>query len=360
MGWPESQCTYVWIFSIGRGNAAFLRSGLNQGFILDMGGGNLFDPAKFIKQRFAPKLDPYNKRAIAQVVLSHPHSDHIFQCGELVDGQELHPRLLTCPHDKDYKDGNPSYEKVDWKRIENADGSNKEILTAYRSLFADRNLPLQTICYESRRSIPNLEYGVYYVRPPICDDLHEEDTKYCNATSIVFYYRHGDHTILFPGDITPEAMRIILNEDQGLEKRYTIFDSSFSSHHPKWHEMTNSQPSLRSLLRDRGLSILVAPHHGLESCYSQEVFDEIRGGKPQLVAISERRHKDKSPGKIHPRYQSDDGASGLTVQIEGKPEFRRSATTLNGHHILIVFAGTGRPRVYLDKDPNKLLALLDN
>lgn len=81
-------------------------------------------------------------------------------------------------------------------------------------------------------------------------------------------------------------------------------------------------------------------------------------GKPRLVVISERRRKNKSPGRIDPRYQSEQGASGLDVEIQGKNERRRSLTTVAGHHILITFSGTGRPRVYANTDPMALLNII--
>jgi hypothetical protein len=35
MSWVNSGCTFVWIFSVGRGICAFIRTGLNQGFFVD-------------------------------------------------------------------------------------------------------------------------------------------------------------------------------------------------------------------------------------------------------------------------------------------------------------------------------------
>ena len=360
MSWWNSQCTHIWIFSVGRGNAAFLRTGLNQGFILDMGTGDLIDPAKFIQDNFLPRLDNYKGSKIAQVILSHPHADHVSQCSALGKGEKLYSSLLTCPHDKDIPPEIGQNEKVDWARIEDPSGQNKDLLDAYRHLFTGRCVPLQTINYDSSRDIPNLEYGIYYIRPPICNDLHSENTKYGNAMSLVFYLRHGEHTVLFPGDITPEAMELILEEKDGLEKRYSILTAGFSDKYPRWHIETQNQPSLKSFLSSRGLTILIAPHHGLESCYSEELYDAIRGGKPRLVVISERRRKNESPGRIDTRYQSEQGASGLDVEIQGKTERRRSITTVSGHHILIVFSGTGRPRVYANTDPMALLNIISS
>lgn len=79
MAWQDSLATHIWIFSVGRGNAAFIRTGLNQGFILDMNASE-FDPAQFIKKKLVKKVSAYNNSSIAQAVLSHPHADHIAQC----------------------------------------------------------------------------------------------------------------------------------------------------------------------------------------------------------------------------------------------------------------------------------------
>ena len=362
MGWPRSLSTHIWIFNVGRGNAAFIRSGLNQGFIVDTGGGEEFDPASFIHETFVTKLDPYKENKIAQVTLSHPHSDHISQCERLKSkdpkGASLYPTLLTCPNDKDYKGGTESKEKINWNRIKNPKGTEK-LLDTYKDLFSDRQLPLQTIQFDSKRTIPNLEYGIYYIRPPVCEKIHEKnDQAYGNCTSIMFYFRHGQHTILFPADMTPEGMKHVLEEKNGVEKRYTRFDRKLSEEHPDWREKTSDQPSLKSLLKSMGLSILVAPHHGLESGFSLDLYAAISGGRPQLVVLSERLHKRETDGSIHSRYYSEKGASGLTVEIEGKKETRRSLSTIKGHHILIVFEGTGPPKVYADKSPEKLLEKL--
>jgi len=260
-------------------------------------------------------------------------------------------------HDK--TDGSAKPEAVDWSRIKNPKGSDDNI-RIYKSLYEARSLPLQTICYDSRRSVPNLEYGLYYVRPPVVGKIYpDNDQEYVNGTSMIVFYRHGYHTLLLPGDITPDAFKHILDEGDGLEKRYTIFDRRQSSAHPRWHDTTCDQPSLKSLLSTYGLSILVAPHHGLKSGYSEDLYQAIKDGKPGLVVISEKRHLSKSDGEVEPLYQSPDGSKGQKVDIEGKEEFRNSVSTRDGHHMLILFQGTGgQPQVYLEKDPETLLKKL--
>lgn len=355
MSWERSYDTHIWIFSIGRGMAAFVRTGLNHGFIVDMACSDDFKPVDFIRETFSKKLDKHKDFRIAQAILSHAHRDHIQQCEHLTDGKPLRPQLLTCPNDRQ------AGEEVDWDRICDDREGSAELLQTYRSLFAKRNPPLQTIGYETNKQLASaLEYGLYYLRPPICESLHpEDDNEYGNATSIMMYLRYGTNTILFPGDMTPEGMERILDDGKGVEKRYTIFKPSFARDHPNWHDKTSDQPGLGTLLEESGLSILVAPHHGLESCYSEKLYESLKDGKPQLVIISEKRHTRPQDGAIHAKYQREDGASGLNVWVDGARQRRLSASTANGHHILIVFNGTGVPKVYLEKDPNELLAIVD-
>jgi hypothetical protein len=364
MGWNTSSATHIYIFNVGRGFAAFLRTPLNQGFLVDMGneGGEAgFSPATFIKKHFIPKLDKYKGKPIAQCVLSHPHSDHITECGELADGRNLATELITCPHDKNLADGTDSGEKLNWNRIKNREETAK-IIETYKSLYKQRSLPLQTILFDNQKAAvpPNLEYGLYYVRPPKADKLHTNDNEYGNACSIVFYYRHGAHSILMPGDMTPQGMELLLRQAEGAERRYTRFNAAFTREHPEWHLKSLDQPSLQSVLKSEGLSILVAPHHGLESCYCPALFGAIKNGRPRLNVISEKMKKSETDGCVHNFYQSPEGASGLDIYCEGTLEKdRRSVSTKNGHHILIVLDGTGSPKVFLEKDAAALVAIAD-
>lgn len=355
MAWHTSLDTHIWIFNVGRGLAVFVRTGMNQGFLIDSGSSADFSPTEFIKEHLAPTLDKYDGHQFAQVLHSHPHSDHISECAELKD-KDYSAGLITCPHDKG---GTEANEKLNWKRIINPEGTD-ELVKDYKSLYANRTPPLQTIKHTNKAAVPpNLEYGIYYVRPPQCEDFHEsDDNDYGNATSILFYLRYGTNSILLPGDCTPDAMKCLLNEGDGAEKRYTVFSRAATAQHPDWHQKTLDQPSLKSLLTDRGLSVLVAQHHGLESGYSPELYAAMKNGKPQLVVISEKEHTSETDGTIHPIYDSKDGASGLSVEIEGSTKTVRSLKTLDGCHILVVFNGAGVPKVYADSDPENLLVKL--
>lgn len=354
MSWWKRAATHVWIFAVGRGNATFVRSGLNQGFLVDMGSGVDFSPSEFIAGRLVPRMTKYKKRGIAQAVLSHPHSDHITECWELKEGP-LYPELLTCPHDKPATDDGPD-ERLNWSRIKNPAGKD-DLIRTYKTLYAGRNPPLQTIEYDADGVSPGLEYGIYYVRPPIGEALHpSDDNKYGNVTSVMVHWRQGSHSILLPGDMTPEGMKRVLEAGPGREKRRTVFDRTGGG--LNWHKANGTQPELSTSLGAQGLSVLVAPHHGLESCYSPELYAAMKGGKPKLVVISERRHTHEGDGTVDARYRSEAGASGWPVNIDGKVETRRSVSTVNGHHYVIAMPSGAPMLVYGSKDPEWLLAQL--
>ena len=189
--------------------------------------------------------------------------------------------------------------------------------------------------------------------------LHRaDDNAYGNSTSIMFYLRHGNNSILFPGDMTCEGMKHVLDEAYGVEKRYTVFSRAWAEGNTEAHCKTNGQPSLKALLGSRGLSILVAPHHSLESCHSPDLYQAIKGGKPQLAVISERRRSHENDGTTDAKYLGTQGALGLKVQVEGSEQTCNSLTTKNGHHVLIVFDGSGAPKVFAEKDPDRLLSRL--
>lgn len=358
--WISSQKSHIWIFNVERGLCIFIRTALNQGIMYDFGSSDDFKPSEFLKKHIIPYLDKYKGCGLAQTIISHPHVDHISDIKCLLDPDKdnspFHAFLHTCPHDK--TKGSEKPEAIDWNRIKNPDG-NEDKVEDYKSLYKkeDRRLPLQTICYDSLRSIPNLEYGLYYVRPPVVSEIYpNNDQAYGNGISLVIFYRHGSHTLLIPGDINPDTFEHLLGEGEGMEKRYTIFDKRHSTQHLDWHEVSGDQPSLKSLLGKYGLSILIAPHHGLESGFSDELYSSIKDGKPDLVVISEKRHLSDSDGKVDTFYQSSNGAKGLSVFTKGIGEKKYSVSTRNGQHILILFQGTGgQPDVFLEEYPEALL-----
>lgn len=359
MKWYETAFTYAWIFNTGRGLSVCIRLATGVGIIYDLGCSDEFSPTGFIAEHIAPYLKKYHDCSIAQCLMSHPHADHIQEVEAIIWRNDkkpaLYPYLVTCPNDK------AKGEEVDFSRIITKD--NEELIGKYRETYKDRNPPLQTIQASSNDKdpkVPNLEYGLYYMVPPRVGAVHKNDNHlYGNGLSLVLYLFHGKQSLLIPGDITPPVMKEVLAGGEGIEKRYTYFSSNAPNGVPDdFHSKISSQPTLKKLLGNRGLSVLVAPHHGLESCYSPELFGAIKDSKPQINVICEKRHLSSSDGKVDSRYQCSEGAKGLRVDIDGEEEICYSVSTRNGHHILIIFQdGKATPRIFLRKDPEDLLKI---
>jgi beta-lactamase superfamily II metal-dependent hydrolase len=353
-GWEKTFYTYIWIFNIGRGLAIYMRLPQNIGFIYDMGCSEQFSPRKFVEKNILPKLKKYNEYDFAQLMLSHPHVDHISEISGENDSKFIKTNFVTCPHDKESPAGYDD-EKIDFTKINNPDNKNW-IIKKYQEMIKGRNLPLQTISAKDV-SIPNVEYGIYYVRPPVCERLYKKDNqKYSNSISLVFYYRHGNQNILIPGDITPDAFEKILECDEDVERRFTNFNSNNDTEDSK--KNTRSQAKLKDILNKQGLTILIPSHHGLKSGYCSKLYNYIQGGKPRLNVISEKRHVGENDGSIHSDYQNSQGVKGVEVDIEGKKETRYSVSTRQGH-VLLVFKGTdNKPHVYLRNNPEDLLSIV--
>jgi len=359
--WSESFHTYIWVLNTGRGLSVCIRFPHNIGLMYDLGASDGFSPATFVERNIAPKLTKYKGAAIAQTVISHPHADHILEVDAIAAGKPLCPALITCPNDHDPESG-VSQEKVDFRRLQNAE--NASLLDAYRDSYSKRHPPLQTLQATNGTNplyshIPtDVEYGLYYLRPPLVAAIHpSNDQDYGNGLSLVLYLRYGQQSILITGDITPEIFRLVLTGKAGIERRYTYFRPR-NGVPDDFYCRTSSQPTLQDLLQQYGLTVLLPPHHGLESCYCPELFQMIRNRKTSINVISEKR-QGPTEGSVDCRYQSQDTSFGSRIDIDGQEQNCYSATTRNGHHILLVLEGTKpKPRVYLRKDPYDLLKIV--
>jgi hypothetical protein len=347
--WYQTPDTYIFLFNVGRGLSIFIRTPNNYGIIYDLGSSDDFSPIDFIKKNIGPNLQKYNSngnlKKFAQLIISHPHEDHISEISKIHDDDI---GLLTCPHNKN--DSGYEEEKFDFSCVE--EGEKIEI---YKNLFLTRKLPLQTIQYSIETTqTPISEYGLYYLKPKYVKNIHPNNNHlYTNGCSIMLYYKHGENSILIPGDITPEVFNSIMNKESGSEKRYTEFN--LESKYKNWHLKTSDQPDLKDNLKRFGLSVLIAPHHGLESCYTQILFDNIKFNKPKIIGISEKRHVSENDGNIHNNYQSKDFSKGHYVNFKGELKENYSITTRNRDHYLIKFKSDNKMDIFAEKEPLRLL-----
>jgi hypothetical protein len=355
--WTTSNKTYIWLFNTGRGLSICFRLPNNIGLLYDVGCSDDFSPVEFVESEILPHLDKYNKSYNpGQLLISHLHADHIQEVKKINESEKYNPGLITLPHDKDV-DGQED-EKIDFTRIENDD--NKELLDEYKRLYEKRNPPLQSLEYtKCPTTSRDVVYGIYYMRPPEVDKIHStDDHLYGNGVSLCLYLRHNRHSIWICGDITPDVHEDVLTGEESVERRFTYFKGNPESTPDTFHTKTSSQPTPEELFDDYSLTLLVAPHHGLESCFCQALFDLIPGGRTQLNVISEKRHLSENDGKVDSRYSDANYSEGIYVNIDRVQDKRRMVSTRNGHHMLFILGrDSTHPKVFLRKDPYDLLNL---
>ena len=319
------------MFNVGRGLSMLIKTPHNHVIIYDLGSSEELSPVADIyrKPGFLSQMAG-SERKIAQCIISHPHLDHISDLtDENAEFVNLNSDYVTCQNDKD---GNLSGHKIDFSRINNQNADTQ--IKNYKALYAQRELPLRSF---DPNAAADFQLGVYYLKSSTVDELFSsDDQRYSNSLSIVLYLSYCGESILIPGDITPEAFDLILKGD--CEKRFTDCSKYMSSGaKSRWRTLTCNQPNLGDLLKEKGLAILVAPHHGLESGYPECLFELLGDKKPKVILISEKPQSEKS-GNVDKRYQ--DGSCSTGVTINGKN--RHSLTTRNDGHIKVCFKSDGK------------------
>lgn len=272
-----------------------------------------------------------NGKMIAQCVISHPHLDHISDLND--DNASFineNSAYVTCQNDKA---DNEKGHCIDFSRINNPKSDTQ--IANYKALYKNRSLPLRTI--NPKKDGVDFQMGYYYLTHVQVEKLFpKDDQRYSNSLSIVLYLSYMGLSILIPGDITPEAFDVVLNGK--CEKRFTDYRRALSDEKRSlWASSTSDQPNLGNLLSKKGLTVLVAPHHGLESGYPKCLFDLLGSKKPEIILISEKSQTENS-GKIDQRYQN--GTCSVGVMFDDVKRY--SLTTRNDGHLQVLFGDDGK------------------
>lgn len=355
----NKQYLLAWVFDVGRGNCGFVRTPSKHGILVDCGGES--SVISMIEKYLLPRCrehkwvgkDGNEKRTrISQVIISHPHVDHFSNLEEVMG---VDPFLLTCPHDKkeSYLETN---ECVDWELIQNPEGSD-ELLELYRSAYEGRKLPLQVFSPTSQ--VPYFTYGIFYIRPTECEPVDslsgDEDCRlpkqdYGNNISIMACFRFNKNSIFFSGDMMASGMKHAI--EVGCENR--LVGEGIAAQFAK---RSASAETLRKWING-GCSLLVAPHHGLESGYSREFFSSLPVDDPRVcgVVISEKTNPGKDEGNVHSNYQSAEKVKGISViREDGTKVNKLSVTTRADGNCLVGFRGNEDISVVVSKNLDWIL-----
>lgn len=187
-----------------------------------------FCPAKHVREQ-------YGETQLDFLIISHPDSDHVHNLPEIIEHLGV-PRIFcrnpSLPADLKYGSATLDYQ-IAYKQLDEA--SCFPVLQATSPYNPDYNGGITVVTsyldYTSGMSI--------------------------NDTSVVAMYAYAGWLFIMPGDL----------EASGWEGLWTLHSVAY-----------------KQLIDTATYRILVAPHHGRSSAYSQHMMDVI---KPNLVLISD-------------------------------------------------------------------------
>ena len=226
-------------------------------FMIDLGSSSDFSPIDdfllpLTKVKYFECRDGYYW--IDQLFLSHLDRDHISDYSKF--SKSFYAQIMTCPNNnRGLRSEFQVHEELLGGELETRESVLQHMRNKRR--VEDHFNPLFSV-------IPST--SIYYLTPEYCYNEPDLKASYANNISIAIYIRVGDKTVLFPGDLMKTGMSNLIN--------------------------TNGQFKY-NLNRD-GVDYLIAPHHGLQTSFSQDLFDNITGNKTRLNIISEKTRSTES------------------------------------------------------------------
>lgn len=289
------------IFNVGGALSAYLEFD-DKKIMIDLGSGNDFSPIDNFLLPLASKRSfekAKEKYKIDQLFLSHLDKDHISDYEKFRDN--FYPVYMTCPNDNDNENTNREKQddsfKVNVELLGEENPIRNLVLGDMRSERAPKsaNMPLVSACEN---------VSLYYIKPGFCENSDELKGNYANNISLVLLIQFNEKNLLLPGDILKEGMDYLLNNCE-----------------------------LKNRLNNDGLDFLIAPHHGLQTAFSEVLFQEMKGNKTRLNIISEKlREADSEENRsdVDGRYYSSDYSTGGNT-------LKQNAVKTSGGHIIIDF-----------------------
>lgn len=255
---------------IGLGTSTFIKTN-NLNIIFDCGqnsetGKNVFDEL--------------NGRPLNYLILTHPHKDHI---EALTSKKYVNPKRLT-------RNKNIPQHLIDGQIKKAKTNYEKQIFLKYKELNNEFN---ESVNYDQSYINPknngNVNIQIFTPNNISSDEL--------NDYSLAVYLSYEGYKILLMGDNTPNNINELLDDKDFKDKI-------------------------------KNVDVLLAPHHGRESCYSKELMNHV---KPKITIISDKPEDDNESASS--KYSND--SRGMTIIRNGKSEFRNCLTTRNDGNITV-------------------------
>lgn len=272
------------IFNVG---GAFSAYGVfnDKKIVIDLGSGNDFSPVNdfFLplinSGHFDYSLHGKGLHHIDQLFLSHLDNDHVSDYIEF--RKYFKSRFMTCPNknpnqNDDFKINEDLVGQIEDSKQLVLNDMDERIVSSPDHPDMSEDNPLISIINE---------VDLYYIKPSDCEADTALKTNYANNISLVLFIKLGSKTIFIPGDLSKEGMQYLIDTNPGLKKELT----------------------------DLGVDYYVAPHHGLQTSFSEYFFQTINGMKTRLNIISEKvRTEDSNENRsdVDSRYYGEEYSSG--------------------------------------------------
>lgn len=239
----------------------------------------------------SPVSELHNKcgvDTIHELIVTHPHADHMADL-ETIRNLKMGPTVLYRPKgisEDAIKSGN----------------TDTTVVESYLAMDRQYNRKLDASeDIENPANTGGVRFKVF--KPISCS---ENDL---NNRSLVVIVSYGGEKFLLPGDCTPAAMKELL-------------------------ELQEFKDELA------GTTIMVAPHHGHESCYCPELMDELANNSTLKICIVSDG-KDTNEVSASDKYGSK--CTGLSFWYDSiVHDSRKCLTTRKDGHV-IVDVGIGVP-----------------
>ncbi|MEN8134309.1 MAG: MBL fold metallo-hydrolase [Thermodesulfobacteriota bacterium] len=283
----------IFFLNVGHGDCAYIDMPNGARMMIDCGCGEDHWPSTLLKHYNVTKDNPVpileEDRAygIDELVISHPHGDHIADIKNIRD--EIGFYLLSGGYsgfiDK------LSADDIDFKK-RGKDAANIffEVVKGHKGGIyeqkKDRVYNARPSCVVKSRRFINYSEGM---------DLNE--------LSLFVSFSIGGHKVLFTGDMTATGIRKILSSPSAQE----------------FVDFVN------------GTTVLKVPHHGRENGCSEEMF-KLLGGKPIACIASDETLNEKNAGTSNIDWYGK-RTSDEDIMVNGRLESRKVFTTRNDKDI---------------------------
>lgn len=269
----------VTICNVGQGNCIFAKfpriiGERNVNALIDCGG----DSGSDLSSDFLGYLEV---NEIDDLIITHPHKDHILDIVNIY--KKFPPTVFT-------RNKSITKEKV---KEENPDifTSDKDMIETYFSIHDNYQDPLTGDENPTNSGWGGGAYFQHFKNTDLSLNL--------NNLSLISFLVYGEQAILLGADMEEEGWKLLLQK-----------------------------PGFQALLQKT--TILIAPHHGLDSAFCSELFGENLMN-PKLTIVSDGPKRSTS---VTEKY--DNVTSGLWIPDgEGDKKFKKVLTTRKNGNIVV-------------------------